>query len=107
MLTKKSGLVDWTKRADEIERMIRGLSPWPSAYTFEHGKMLKIWKAEVVRPATDGEAVSGREQEKMNPEAVRKLFRSCACINRIQFSRPSWIAGTRMRTVSGRERSSG
>ena len=73
MLTKKSGLVDWTRRADEIERMIRGLSPWPSAYTFEHGKMLKIWRAEVVRPATDGEAVSGREQEKMNPEAVQEL----------------------------------
>ena len=35
MLTKKSGLVDWTRRADEIERMIRGLSPWPSAYTFK------------------------------------------------------------------------
>lgn len=69
MLTKKSGLVDWTRRADEIERLIRGLSPWPSAYTFEHGKMLKIWKAEVVRSETGGEAVPGREQGNMNPEA--------------------------------------
>lgn len=74
MLTKKSGLVDWTKRADEIERMIRGLSPWPSAYTFEHGKMLKIWKAEVVRPVTDVEAASDREQENLHPEAVQEPY---------------------------------
>ncbi|MDD6440081.1 MAG: methionyl-tRNA formyltransferase [Lachnospiraceae bacterium] len=74
MLTKKSGLVDWTKRADEIERMIRGLSPWPSAYTFEHGKMLKIWKAEVVRPVTDVEAASDREQENLHPAAGQKLY---------------------------------
>ena len=74
MLTKKSGLVDWTKRADEIERMIRGLSPWPSAYTFEHGKMLKIWKAEVVRPVSDVEAASDREQENLHPAAGQKLY---------------------------------
>ena len=54
MLTKKSGLVDWTKRADEIERMIRGLSPWPSAYTFEHGKMLKkLGATSVIYPERD------------------------------------------------------
>lgn len=47
MLKKKSGLIDWTKSAEEIERTIRGLSPWPSAYTFAHGRMLKIWKAEI------------------------------------------------------------
>lgn len=48
MLTKEMGNIDWQKDAIEIERLIRGLNPWPSAYTFLADKMLKIWKAKVV-----------------------------------------------------------
>ena len=47
MLNKKSGEIDWTKTAVEIERLIRGLNPWPSAYTQWEGKTMKIWEAEV------------------------------------------------------------
>ena len=47
MLNKKSGEIDWTKTAVEIERLIRGLNPWPSAYTQWEGKPMKIWEAEV------------------------------------------------------------
>lgn len=46
MLTRSTGLVDWTKSAVQIERMIRALDPWPGTYTFLNGKMLKLWKAE-------------------------------------------------------------
>ena len=55
MLDRKSGLIDWSLPAVQIERMIRGLDPWPGSYTYEHGKMLKIWKAEVLRDVTSGE----------------------------------------------------
>lgn len=48
MLTKEMGCIDWSKPAVEIERLIRGLNPWPSAYTFLEGKNLKIWSADVV-----------------------------------------------------------
>ena len=48
MLTKEMGCIDWTKPAAELERLIRGLNPWPSAYTFLEGKNLKIWAADVV-----------------------------------------------------------
>ena len=48
MLTKQLGDIDWTKPAVEIERLIRGLNPWPSAYTCLEGKTLKIWKAVVI-----------------------------------------------------------
>ena len=48
MLDKKMGNIDFTKSAVEIERLIRGLNPWPSAYTTMHGKSLKIWDADVV-----------------------------------------------------------
>lgn len=47
MLTKQMGQIDWNKSAVEIERWIRGLNPWPSAYTHLGGKTLKIWRAHV------------------------------------------------------------
>lgn len=48
MLSKATGQIDFTKSAVEIERLIRGLNPWPSAFCFLDGKMLKIWEADVV-----------------------------------------------------------
>lgn len=53
MLTKAVGKIDWNKSAVEIERLVRGLNSWPSAYTEYKGKQLKIWKAEVM-PAMEG-----------------------------------------------------
>ncbi len=48
MLDKELGKIDWTKDAASIERLVRGLNPWPSAYTSWDGKTMKIWSAEVV-----------------------------------------------------------
>ena len=45
-IDKSMGHIDWTKSAGETERLVRALDPWPSAFTFIGGKMLKIWKAE-------------------------------------------------------------
>lgn len=53
MLDKKLGKIDFTKTAAEIERLVRGLNPWPSAYTSLHGKTLKIWDADVLDENTD------------------------------------------------------
>lgn len=47
-LTKQLGEMDFTKSAVVLERLVRGLNSWPSAYTFFRGKQLKIWEAEVV-----------------------------------------------------------
>ncbi len=55
MLSKSTGEMDFKKSAVELERLIRGLNPWPSAYTHLQGKMLKVWEAEVT------EGVSGQE----------------------------------------------
>ena len=49
MLTREMGQIDWSKDAVSIERLIRGLNPWPSAYTKLHGKTLKIWAGDVLR----------------------------------------------------------
>lgn len=47
MLDKSMGNLDFNKTALELERLIRGLNPWPSAYTHLEGKTLKIWRAAV------------------------------------------------------------
>lgn len=56
MLDKALGRIDWTKDAVSIERLIRGLNPWPSAYTTYEGKTLKLWAADVV---PGGDAFTG------------------------------------------------
>ncbi len=48
MLDKELGHITFQKPAVVIERLIRGLNPWPSAYTYLDGKTLKIWEAEVL-----------------------------------------------------------
>lgn len=45
MITKKMGLLDFHKSAWELERLVRGMNPWPSAYTYVNGKTLKVWKS--------------------------------------------------------------
>ena len=45
MLTKELGDIDWAEPAVKIERLVRGLNSWPSAYTHWNGKVLKIWRA--------------------------------------------------------------
>lgn len=54
MLDKKLGLIDFSKSAVEIERLIRGLNPWPSAYTALNKKTLKIWEANVIEKEAAG-----------------------------------------------------
>lgn len=56
MLTKELGNIDFSKSAESIERLIRGLTPWPSAYTKLNGKTLKIWDADVADKEYEGVA---------------------------------------------------
>lgn len=44
-LTKEHGRIEWSKPAGDLARLIRAMDPWPSAYTWRRGKLLKIWKA--------------------------------------------------------------
>ncbi|MDO8580252.1 MAG: methionyl-tRNA formyltransferase [Candidatus Omnitrophota bacterium] len=61
-LTKELGRIDWNKSARQIECLVRGLLPWPSAYTFYQGKMLKVLEAEV------GPALSAVQTQKIHPQ---------------------------------------
>lgn len=46
ILEKEDGLIDWARSAYVIERSVRGLQPWPNAYTSFNSKGLTIWSAE-------------------------------------------------------------
>lgn len=56
MLSRKDGRIRWDQDAAAIERLIRGLSPWPGAHTLIEGKQLKIWKAHL----PEGETPEGQ-----------------------------------------------
>lgn len=66
MLNKSFGEIDFNKEAVEIERLIRGLNPWPSAFTHMNGKMVKIWDADVVTEEQVSEHCAEADTEQLN-----------------------------------------
>lgn len=59
MLKKELGAIDWRMDAAAIERLIRALNPWPSAYTKLGTKTLKLWEARVAENP-EAQAVPGQ-----------------------------------------------
>ena len=66
MIDKKMGEIDFAKSAVEIDRLIRGMTPWPSAYTTYRGKQMKIWKAVP-------ECMPQADDETNSPEKVKAV----------------------------------
>jgi len=55
MLKKTDGSIDWSKSAGELESLIRGLDPWPSAFCFLGTKRLRLFSPEIVYKANDAQ----------------------------------------------------
>lgn len=53
MLTKQDGHIDWSLDAASIERRVRGLTPWPGAYTYLNGRMIKLFTVKPIHTAVD------------------------------------------------------
>jgi methionyl-tRNA formyltransferase len=53
LLHKAAGRIDWRETASQITNKIRGMNPWPGAYTNHHADLLKIWGAEGVAGGGD------------------------------------------------------
>jgi len=51
ILKKEDGRIDWTLAAGEIRNRIRGLRPWPGAYTMFRGKNFRLWAAALPETA--------------------------------------------------------
>ena len=87
MLNKEMGRIVWDDPALVIERQIRGLSPWPSAYAYLNGKTFKIWKAEVVDLPESGEleaAKSGTVVRRTDRELIVKTGDGCISLLEVQ-----------------------
>ena len=54
MLTKETGHIDWSRNSKDIVNLIRGLNPWPAAYTLYEGEPLKIWEGEALSQKAQG-----------------------------------------------------
>jgi methionyl-tRNA formyltransferase len=66
MLKKSDGRIDWNLSAKKIEDFIRGMTPWPGAFTFLENKRLKIFKARAVPSESSeepGKVISGFPDE--------------------------------------------
>lgn len=48
MLEKKDGQISWNKSAQQVHDLIRGVNPWPGAFTTYKDTTIKIWASEVV-----------------------------------------------------------
>lgn len=57
MIKKSDGEIDWSSTGDQLDRHIRAMTPWPSAFTTWHGKPLKILAARSITP---GDRVAGQ-----------------------------------------------
>jgi methionyl-tRNA formyltransferase len=54
MLNNDNCRIDWTKSAQEIHDLVRGLNSWPIAYTTLNGKKFKIWQTKIIDTDTTG-----------------------------------------------------
>lgn len=53
MMNKILGQIDFSKSAKEIHNLVRGVNPWPSAYTTYKGQTMKVWKTKVLNETSD------------------------------------------------------
>lgn len=63
MITKQMGRLDFGKNAEELERLVRGLNPWPGSFTFLSGKSLKVWKSRVGDGGGEPGSIVGIDRE--------------------------------------------
>jgi len=48
MIKKDLGKIDWSGTSKNIHNLVRGINPWPGAFTYYQGERMRIWKTEVV-----------------------------------------------------------
>lgn len=85
MLTKDMGRIDWRKEAETLERLVRGMNPWPSAFCIFREKILKVWASEVYAGERQEESVfpaffRREEERKASPGEVLFVTRDSICV---------------------------
>lgn len=102
MLKKEMGNIDFSMPAEKIERLVRGLNPWPAAYTSYQGRTLKIWKAFVKEEETEGEF--GEIVEVAKDSFSIKTGKYLLCVTELQMEGKkrmdtrAFLSGVRLKT---------
>ncbi|MBT4363062.1 MAG: methionyl-tRNA formyltransferase [Desulfobacterales bacterium] len=85
MLKKSDGHIDWNLSAESLDAFIRGMTPWPGAYTFHDDKRLKIFSGEAVE--TDIiDALPGKVMESFEGELIIATGKGALSILELQGS---------------------
>jgi methionyl-tRNA formyltransferase len=84
-LKKEDGLIDWNKPAVIIYNQIRGVMPWPGAFTHYKGKLLKVHKAKgVVQEACPGKHSSGEVVGISKEGVIVATAKDCLILEELQ-----------------------
>ncbi len=75
LLKKEDGLIDWSLPAAEIHNRVRGLSPWPGAYTYLDGKMMKIAAAETAPGSGEPGRLYAKDNSALDIGTGKELLR--------------------------------
>ncbi len=65
LLKKTDGLINWSKTARELTNFIRGMNPWPGAYSFLEGKRVKILKADIAYGDADAGVINEATKDRL------------------------------------------
>ncbi len=109
ILTKTMGKIDWSKSANNIHNLVRGLIPWPLAFTIFRGDPLKIWRTEPVNQ--DKLALLPKNTDQLGRIVLikKELFVCCAentwlkikevqPLNKSRLAAQDWSNGTHLDT---------
>lgn len=102
IMNKSLGNIDWNKSAIDIHNLVRGINPWPSAYTTYEGQTMKIWKTKVIDKNSDKEpgTIISVDKEGINVSTSKGIVQ----IKEIQISGkkrmevPEYIKGNNINT---------
>ncbi len=91
-LNKEDGLIDWKKPNIEIHNLVRGLNPFPGAYTYYKNQLLKIWDTEIIE---EGKGKSGEIVKIFkNKGPVIATEKGCLLIRELQPANKKRLSGT-------------
>lgn len=92
MINKQMGHIDWSKSADEIRNLVKGLNPMPGAFTFYNDEMLKIWDCKIVD-------TTSTDKGKITEVDPKKGFVVACGTNSLLITEIQAKGGKRMKTV--------
>ncbi len=78
ILKKEDGLIDWNKPAAVIRNLIRGLYPWPCAFTYLNNTLIKIYRVKItdeVSPAESGTIITGNHKQGLKVSSGSKVLK--------------------------------